>query len=549
MLSINFVKLYETSFKENWDLNALTDLNENTNYTYGEVAKEIARMHILFEEMGVKNDDKIALIGPNHSSWVIVFMATITYGAVIVPILQNFHPQSIENIINHSDAKIVFIENSIWKLMNEKNIPHPVFSLKSFTSIKGECDNIKNLNESINNIFKRKYPNGYFVKDVTYKTVPNDAVICLNYTSGTLGFIKGVMLTANSYAGNIIAARPFNPIFKREKNVCFLPLAHVFSCMSDLLYPLSVGAHIHLVAKIKNSQMLFDFFKAIKPNHITTVPFILEIIYHKLMREISMKSSLKLFLKIPVLNKIIYRKMRNSLISDFGGNYRELVVGGASLNEKVEDFLYKIKFPFSVGYGMTECGPLISYSNHKHYVPRSCGKVVEPIMNARIDSVNPQYIAGEIQVKGELVMKGYYKDSRATAVAFTEDGWLRTGDLGTIDKKGRLYIKGLLKDMILGSNGQNIYPKEIEARLNKMDFVSESLVIKRNSGMVAMVYPDYPKIKKMNLSLSDLETIMKNNRKELNKMIARYERIGKIEIMKNQFEKTTDNVIKREMYV
>lgn len=548
METINFIKLYESSFKENWSLEALTDINEDISYTYGTLAKEIARFHILLNEMGIKKGDKVALIGPNHSSWVLVFMATITYGAVIVPILRDFHPNSMENIILHSDAKICFIDQGVWKNLNKERITHPVFTLPSLQNTQRYPNDFANLQGLVDEKFSSKYPNGFQVEDIMYPCISNNSIICLNYTSGSADFLRGVMLTGNNYVGNIISIKKLNLIFRAENNVAFLPMAHAFSCTFDLLYGLTIGVHIHILSKIRNFQMFSDVFQQIKPSLISTVPLILEKIVLREKEQIINKPFLKYLLKIPLLNRIVYKRIRESLITTFGGNHREMLVGGASLNEDMEDFLHKIKFPFSVGYGMTECAPVISIDNHKDFIPRSCGKVVEGEMKARINSIDPEKIPGEIEVKGTHVMAGYYKNPEATQAAFTEDGWFKTGDLGVLDKNNRLYIVGLIKTMILGSNGQNIYPKEIEAQLNKMDFVSESLVVKRNLGLVGLVYPNYHEIKEKELSLSDLDKIMKDNRNELNKMLAMYERIGSIEIMKNEFEKTEDKIIKRGLY-
>lgn len=549
MIEVNFVKLYETSFKENWNLKALTDLNETTNYTYGELAKEVARLHILFENIGIKKGDKIALIGANHSSWVIVFMAAITYGAVIVPILRDFHPRNIENIILHSDAKISFIDEGVWKNINKERITHTVFALPTFQIIQGETFESKNSQTEINQEFSSKYPAGFKSIDINYPHISNESVICLNYISGSENFIRGVVLTGNNYAGNIISIKKLNLIFKGENNVAFLPMAHAFSCTFDFLYGLTVGVHIHILSKISNAKMLLNAFQNVKPNLISTVPHILEIIVLREKEQAVNKPFNKFLLKIPILKRIVYRRIRESLVTTFGGNHREMLVGGASLNEAVEDFLYKIKFPFSVGYGMTECAPVISIDKHREFIPRSCGKVVEGSMQARINSTDPKMIPGEIEVKGTHVMAGYYNNPEATVLAFTEDGWFKTGDLGVLDKNNRLYIKGLVKTMILGSNGQNIYQKEIETQLNKMDLVQESLVVMRNNGLIALVYPNYHEMKKKGISLSDLDKIMKDNRRGLNKMLARYERIGKIEVVNDEFEKTKDMIIKREMYV
>ena len=549
MIETNFIKLYESSFRENWNLDALTNLNESTTLTYGEFAKEIARMHILFEEMGINKKDKVALIGRNHTSWAAVFMATITYGAVIVPILNDFHPESMENIILHSDSKIIFIEENNWKLLNKNIFSQPVFSLPSGDLIQGETVETKDLKLRIQEKFEIKYPNGFQVSNINYPTVQNESVICLNYTSGTTGFSKGVMLTANNYAGNIVFAQRLNLLLRGERNVAFLPMAHAYGCAFDFLYALSAGVHINLLGKNLSAPALLSAFQKVKPNLIITVPLILEKIYQKRIQPTIAKPAVASLLKIPFVKQLIYSKIRKSLVAALGGNLREVIVGGAALSKEAEEFLHIIKFPFTVGYGMTECAPLISYDNHRDFVPTSCGKVLEGIMEARIDSVYPQTVPGEIQVRGENVMKGYYKNPDATAAAFTDDGWLRTGDLGIIDQNNRLYIKGRIKTMILDAKGQNIYPEEIEARLNNMPYVAESLIIKRNNRLVGLVYPDSEEMDIKGITIQDLEKIMNENVLEVNTKLAIYEQISYIELRKEEFEKTPKRSIKRYLYV
>lgn len=549
MIETNFINLYESSFRENWELNAFTDLHESTTITYGEFAKEIARLHILLEEIGITKKDKIALIGHNHTTWAALFMATITYGTVIVPILHDFHPESMENIIAHSDAKIIFIELNIWKNLNKDKFTQPVFDLRSQNLIQGETDETKNLKIRVDKKFTVKYPDGFQASDIKYPTIRNESVICLNYTSGTTGFSKGVMLTANNYAGNILFAQGLNLLFRGEKSVAFLPMAHAYGCAFDFLAGLSMGVHIHLLGKNLSAKTLLKAFQKVKPNLIVTVPLILEKIYQKRIQPIISKPAFNALLKIPLLKRVVYAEIRKSLVTAFGGNFREVVVGGAALSKEAEDFLYKIKFPFTVGYGMTECAPLISYDNHHDFIPTSCGKIMEGFMEARIDSDYPQTIAGEIQVTGENVMMGYYKNPEATAAAFTEDGWLRTGDLGVMDKNNRLYIKGRIKTMILGANGQNIYPEEIEARLNNMPYIAESLIIKRSNKLVGLVYPDFDEMEEKKITLKDLEKIMNTNRLEVNTRLAIYEQIGYLEIRDEEFEKTPKRSIKRYLYV
>ncbi len=549
MIETNFIKLYEKSFRENWDLPAFTDLNESTTVTYGEFAKNIAHLHILFEEMGVKKKDKIALIGRNHTAWSSIFMATITYGAVIVPVLHDFHPDSMENIILHSDAKIIFLDQNSLSKLNIDRFSYPIITIHDWKMVNGKTSGTDNLRLAIDKKFKVRYPQGFQPSHIQYPRVYNDAVICLNYTSGTTGFSKGVMLTANNYAGNVMFAEKLNLLLKGESIVAILPMAHAYGCAFDFLYALSAGVHIHILGKGIAPSILLDAFKKVKPKLIITVPLILEKIYQKNLLPAISKPTIKTMLKVPFLRGLVYSKIRKSLIASLGGNFREVIVGGAAMSKEVEGFLYKIGFPFTIGYGMTECAPLISYDSHRDFVPTSCGRVLEGIMEARIDSHDPAREPGEIQVRGENVMKGYYKNPSATDKAFTDDGWLRTGDLGVLDSDNRLYIKGRIKTMILGANGQNIYPEEIEARLNNMPYVEDSLIIKRNNRLVALVYPDIHEMEETNVSFEQLESIMNNNRLTMNKKLAMYEQIGYIEIRKEEFEKTPKRTIKRFLYV
>ena len=548
MIETNFIQLYETSFRENWNLPAFTDLNENITITYGEFAKDVARLHILFEEMGIGRKDKIALIGRNHTTWAAVFMATITYGAVIVPILHDFHPESMENIILHSDAKIIFIDSASWKGLNADRYTQPIISIPDWKMISGRDSKTDSLKEIVENTFSQKYPNGFKQSDIHYPEVRNEAVVCLNYTSGTTGFSKGVMLTANNYAGNVIFAERLNLLLRGESIVAFLPMAHAYGCAFDFLYALSAGVHIHLLGKSVSASILLDAFQKVKPNLIITVPLILEKIYQKKLQPIINKPSMKALLKVPLFNKIIYAKIRKSLVASFGGNFKEIIVGGAAMSKEAEKFFCKVKLPFTVGYGMTECAPLISYDSHKDFIHTSCGTVLKGIMEARIDSVEPYREPGEIQVRGENVMNGYYKNPQATEAAFTNDGWLRTGDLGIMDHNNRLYIKGRIKTMILGANGQNIYPEELETRLNNMPFVADSLIIKRKNRLVALVYPDFQEMEEKGVILDQLDPIMNINRLEVNQKLAMYEQIGYVEIRKDGFEITPKKSIKRYLY-
>lgn len=547
MIEQNFIQLYENSFKNNWAEPALTDYKENTTYSYGELAREIARLHLLFRELGIEKGDKISLIGKNHSSWSILFMATITYGAVIVPILHEFSPESMEEIISHSDSRLVFVNNSIWSKLNKERIRVPVFEIPNLSLLKSEGDEVSEILDSLDDLFKRNYPQGFSTDDIRYADVSNEEVICINYTSGTTGFSKGVMLTANNFAGNITYAHKLDLLFKGERNLAFLPMAHVYGCAFDFLYALSAGVHSTLLGAIPTPQNLINALQEVKPTLIMSVPLIFEKIYKKKILPIIDKPIVKAAMKIPVLEKLILSKIKKSLIHSLGGNFREVVIGGAALNAEVEAFFHKMKFPFSVGYGMTECAPLISYDHHYDFIPTSCGSVLEGIMEARIDSPEPEKIPGEIQVRGENVMKGYYKNPEATAAAFTDDGWLKTGDSGIMVGR-RLFIKGRIKTILLTANGQNVYPEEIESRLNNLPYVAESMVVLRDFRLVAMVYPDLAALAADQITPEKLASIMQENRNTLNNTVASYEKISQIELVENEFEKTPKKSIKRFLY-
>lgn len=547
MIDQNFIKIYENSFKVNWNNPALTDYKDQNSLTYAQLAEEIARLHLFFDELGIEKGDKVALIGKNHSTWSLVFLATFTYGAVIVPILHEFNSESMIHIINHSDSKCAFINDNIWSSIDKKRVSIPTFSIPSFSLLKSADNSHNTLKDRVETTFKSKYPNGFKKEDIAYAEVSNNEVICINYTSGTTGFSKGVMLTANNYAGNVTYAHSLELLHPGEKDLAFLPMAHAYGCAFDFLYALSNGVHVTLLDVIPSPQNLVKAFQEIKPNIIITVPLIFEKIYKKRILPVIEKPIVKAMLKVPGINNIIYKSIRKSLIRSLGGNFREVIIGGAALGKDIETFFYKIKFPFTVGYGMTECAPLISYDHHYDFVPSSCGSILKGIMEARIDSTDPENIPGEIQVRGENVMAGYYKNPKATEEAFTEDGWLRTGDSGVLVGE-RLFIKGRIKTMLLGSNGQNIYPEEIEAKLNNMPYIAESLVVQRDNKLVAIIHPDYTELRNNNIDIDNLEAIMNNNRTAANASLARYERIYMIEIRKEEFEKTPKKSIKRFLY-
>lgn len=572
MIKENFIRLFEDSFRVNWDLLAFSNYGENVNLTYGEVSKKIAELHILFDLCGLAKNDKVALIGRNNANWALTYLATITYGAVIVPILQDFNPNDVHHITNHSEAKILFVGDAIWENLEEEKLTNVkyVFSLSDFScvTVLNKLTNISNsldeenddLNlsansmdlesvncEQISRIFAEKYPFGFYKDCVRYVDKSNSEIVSINYTSGTTGFSKGVMTSGNALAGNVTFGLQSKLVAPQSRVVSFLPLAHAYGCAFDFLTPICAGSHVYFIGKTPAAKILLKAFAEIKPNVIFCVPLIIEKIYKKQIQPLLAKSSIRWVLSIPFLDQQVLAQIRKKLIDAFGGEFTEIVVGGAPLNAEVEAFFHKIKFPFTVGYGMTECAPLISYSNAKDFLPKSSGKLLD-CMEAKI--LNPDKLTGvgEICVRGENLMSGYFKNEEATSQILDNDGWLHTGDVGTIDSEGNVFIRGRNKTMILSSNGQNIYPEEIEAKLNNMPYVLESLVVENEGRLVALVCPDYEAIDAEGVESTQLDVLMEENRKELNAMIASYESVSKIKLYPNEFEKTPKKSIKRYLY-
>lgn len=551
MINENFIKLYENSFKENWDLPCYTDYGEDTTFTYGEVAEEIAKLHLLFQHCSLRRGDKISIIGKNTARWCIAYMATVTYGAIVVPILQDFKPNDVHHIVNHSESTFLFTSDNIWESLEESALSNlrAVFSLTDFRCLhQRDGETIQKFIKESSAAMKRKYPQGFSKEDIQYAQLSNDKVILLNYTSGTTGFSKGVMLTGNNLAGNVTFGIRSKLLNKGENVLSFLPLAHAYGCAFDFLTATAVGTHVTLLGKTPSPKILMKAFEEIKPNLIITVPLVIEKIYKNVIIPLINKRSMKWALNIPLLDSQIYAQIRKKLIDALGGRFKEVIIGGAAMNPEVTEFFHRIKFPFTIGYGMTECGPLISYAPWNEFVPGSAGKILD-IMEVRIDSNDPYQETGEIQVRGENVMKGYYKNESATQEVFTEDGWLKTGDLGTIDRNGFIYIRGRSKTMLLSSNGQNIFPEEIESKLNNLPFVLESLIIERNKKLVALVYPDYEGLDNLGLHTAEnLKTIMDENLKNLNKLVGSYEQVSRIQLYPTEFEKTPKKSIKRFLY-
>ena len=547
----NFVKLYERSFKDNWELPAVSDYGTDVTLTYGQLAINIEKLHILFKECGIKKNDKIALMGKNNSNWVAVYLAAITYGAIIVPILQDFRANDAIHIINHSESKLLFISDINWEGIDLDQIPKikAAVSLNDWHPISLALDPKKINYEAIANKFKEKHPDGYWPKDLHFDERGNDCIGSINYTSGTTGFSKGVIMPLNGLAGNIRYAMEQHLVSRESRHVTFLPLAHAYGCAFDFLACLAAGGHTYLIGRTPSPKILLKAFAEIKPTIILSVPLILEKIYKKMIVPQIQKAPVSWVLKVPFLDSVVCSKIREQLMQAFGGEFRQMIIGGAPLNPEVEAFLYRIKFPMSVGYGMTECAPLITFTPYDQgSKPLSCGKPLTGIMEVKIDNPNEEGI-GEVVVRGENTMTGYYKNAQATKESFTKDGWLRTGDLGILDEDGFLYIKGRCKTMLLGASGQNIYPEEIEAKINNMPYVLESLVLQQEDGrLVALICPDYNEVDASGLTAEQFNEVMEDSRKQVNSELASYEQISIVKLYPHEFEKTPKKSIKRFLY-
>ena len=557
MLEQNLIKLYEQSFRDNREMAALTDYFKGESFSYYEIAKEVAKLHLVFKEAGIEKGDKVALIGRNNTRWCISYIATITYGAVIVPILQDFNPNDVINIINHSESKLLFLGDNFWDDIEGDQIPaiSAVFSLTDYHVIyEREGDKITNYMKNIMQNYREAYPRGFSIDDIKYADIDNDEVCLLNYTSGTTGSSKGVMLTVNNLTGNVLYAKNMvNPdngehyFRKGARTLSFLPLAHAYGCTFDFLSPLACGGHITLLGRIPSPKILVEAMKTTRPTTVCSVPLILEKVYRKSILPMLEKGPMSIAMRIPLINTAIYSTIKSRLMEQFGGCIEIFIVGGAALNQETEDFLRKIKFPITVGYGMTECAPLISFEVPQNFKPGSCGRVLDGMLEARIESRDPQNIPGELLIRGEHVMKGYYKNESATN-AVLEDGWLHTGDMCTMDADRTIYIRGRCKTMILSGSGQNIYPEEIEERLNNLYMVAESLVIENNGRLTALVVPDYELANAEGVNLDNLQEIMDENLKQLNTMVASYEKVANIVIHREEFVKTPKRSIKRYLY-
>ena len=546
----NLIKIYENSFRKNWDLEAVTDFGTSNTLTYAQLAENIAKLHVLFDRVGVQQGDKVAVMGKNNANWVTTYLATVTYGAVIVPILQDFKANDAIHIINHSESKLLFITDLIWENIDVEQVPdlQAVISLNTMDLIVTGLPKTQAVDKmTIEELFAEKYPNGFTRDDVHYIERSNAELASINYTSGTTGFSKGVMTPMNALAGNVVFGLTTNLVYPGCRHVAFLPLAHAYGCAFDFLACLAAGGHTYLIGRTPSPKILMKAFAEVKPTVILSVPLILEKIYKKMIQPQISKKPVSWVLKMPLLDKVVLNKIRETLMSAFGGEFSQIIIGGAPLNAEVEAFLRRIKFPITVGYGMTETAPLISFTPWTEFRSQSCGQVLKGFMNARIANPDADGV-GEIQVRGENVMVGYYKNEQATAESFTEDGWLRTGDLGIIDEDGFIYIKGRCKTMLLGPSGQNIYPEEIEAKINNMPYVLESLVLQKDTKLVALVCPDFEAVDADHLTQDQLEVVMEENRKLVNAELATYEQINEVRVYTHEFEKTPKKSIKRFLY-
>ena len=544
-----FLGLIEKSIKAHWALPALTDHKSKTFY-YKDMAEEIAKLHLVFRQSGIRKGDKIALMGRNSSRWAISFFGILSYGAVAVPILNDFKPENVHHIINHSDAKLFFLGNSNWENVDKSAMPEitSFISLNDFSVIHSRQPEIVQFCEQIDARFREQYPDSFTPEDVKFHVEDPDELALLNYTSGTTGFSKGVMLPFRSLWSNTqFAADMFPFVHAGDNFVSMLPMAHMYGLAFEILHIINKGCHISFLPRIPSPKSVIESFATARPTLVISVPLVIEKIVKNNVFPIVNQPKMKILLKIPFLKQIIRKKICAKLNDAFGGNFCEIVLGGAPLNKEIEVFLKSIGFRYTVGYGMTECGPLISYEPWKTFKTGSVGKTIDR-MNIKIDSANPESETGEILVSGTNVMLGYYKNPTATAEVMTPDGWMRTGDLGIIGKDGFLYIRGRSKALILSSSGQNIYPEEIESILNNVPYVSESLVIQKQDKLIGLIYPDWERTEKEGISEQELQKLMKDHLEIINQRLPNYSKLSEISLQKESFEKTPKQSIKRFLY-
>ena len=535
----------EESIKTNWNRPALGNYRGEL-FTFGEVATNIAKLHLLYEAAGLKKGDKVALCAKNSARWGIAFFSANTYEAVVVPILADFHPDSVNSLVDHSESTVLFTDTDIWSKLDITKMPmvKAVVSTADFKLLYAADEKIQEANDNLQLLFDQKYPNGFTAADVSYPTDNDKELAIINYTSGTTSAPKGVMLRYECISANVAFGQKRLPSYPEDKIVSMLPMAHMYGMMFELIYPLCGGSSIYYLGKTPTPALLLGAMAEVKPYLVITVPLVMEKIFKSKVAPVVNKPVMKVLTAIPGINQIIFKKIRTTLLNAFGGKVREIVMGGAALNPDVEKWFKKFKLPFTVGYGMTEAAPLMAYEDWWEFASKSCGKAIDTV-EVRIDSEDPYTKVGEIQARGMNIMSGYYKNEEATKAAFTEDGWMRTGDLGLLDKKGNIFIKGRSKNMILSANGQNIYPEEIEAAVNNQPYIIESVVVNRGARLVALVYADAEKAKAEG---TDLEAYKAVIMAEVNKSMPSYSKINIVEYMDQPFEKTPKMSIKRFMY-
>ena len=546
----SFNSLIESTIKDNWLLDALTDYKGAT-LQYHDVARKIEKLHIMMEAAGIERGDRVAVCGRNSAHWAVAFLATLTYGAVIVPILHEFNGEQIHNIVNHSESRLLFVGDYVVNQIDEEQMPglEGIFNLPDFSLYVSHNERLTDARERLNELFGRKYPNAFRREDVKWYKGDAEEMCMINYTSGTTGFSKGVMLPYRALWGNVdfCQQRLGTKMPKFSKTLSILPMAHMYGMSMEFLFPFCSGYHLYFLTRLPSPAVIAEAFKEVRPDVVIAVPLIIEKIIRKRVFPKIQSNTVKLMLQMPVVQKKVKERICQEVYAAFGGRAYEVIVGGAPLNQEIEQFLRDIEFPITVGYGTTECAPLISYSDYHDFVSGSCGTAVAN-MEVKILSANPQDIEGEIVTRGINVMQGYYKNEEATRKSLDDDGWYHTGDLATMSADGHIFIRGRLKNMLLGANGQNVYPEEIEDKLNSMAMVSESIIVQRDDKLVALVYPDMEEAKNMGFSQDDLEGIMEQNRQELNAQLPAYSKISVFELQEKEFMKTPKKSIKRYLY-
>ena len=546
----SFNRCIEQTIKDNWLLDALTDYKGAT-LQYHDVARKIEKLHIMMQAAGIQQGDRIAVCGRNSAHWAVAFLATLTYGAVIVPILHEFNAEQIHNIVNHSESRLLFVGDYIVNVVNPEEMPQleGIFNLPDFSLHTSRNEQLTYAREHLNELFGQKFPNAYRKDDIHWYHGTAEECCMINYTSGTTGFSKGVMLPYRALWGNVDFCQQRLGIHmpKFSRTLSILPMAHMYGMAIEFLFPFCSGYHLHFLTRLPSPAVIAEAFKEVCPDIVVAVPLIIEKIIRKRVFPKIQSNAVKILLQMPVVQKKVKERICQEVYAAFGGRAYEVIVGGAPLNQEIESFLSGIDFPLTVGYGTTECAPLISYSDYHDFVPGSCGTPL-PSMEVRIDSPDPEHIEGEIITRGVNVMLGYYKNEEATKAVIDSEGWYHTGDLATMSSDGHIFIRGRLKNMLLGANGQNVYPEEIEDKLNSLTMVSESLIVQRGDKLVALVFPDMDEARNMGFSAEDLQNIMEQNRQELNAGLPVYSKIQAFELQEEEFHKTPKKSIKRYLY-